>query len=324
VSNPIIGGADKLAFVQNRDIWLISLDGTELQRLTADGSFKAGLQWTPDGQRLLYIAGNCIRGVTAEAVSQNIACFSFVESPDGFAVSADGTKLAVSLDYQMYIIAFQPLLLNPNTMLSRNDVIGLARETCATFAPYDYRHDIQEMQWSDDGLRLALKIRRFGITGGPLQGKLVEGFLIIESGDCRSEPVEVDNFPDMRRLWIEGFENRPEFTDWSWDGKEWYTLTSHSTERIGWGDLYRYNGVTSDGVKLNPMSGKCCYREARWSPDGQYILFVYEETAGNRQVFYARFSSLNSGLGFTPLDLPEFSDPHEYTQPALRPAVAFP
>jgi hypothetical protein len=177
------------------------------------------------------------------------------------------------------------------------------------------------MQWSDDGLRMALKIRRLGRRGGPLQGELVDSFSIIEIGDCTSESVEVDNFPDKPSFRVEGFENRPEFTDWSWDGKDWYTLTSHSTERSGWGDLYRYNGVTFEGVKFNPVRGICCYREARWSPDGQYILFVYEETAGNRQVFYEPFSGLNGGLRFTPLDLPEFTDPREYTQPALRPAM---
>jgi dipeptidyl aminopeptidase/acylaminoacyl peptidase len=315
----VIGGADKLAFVQGNDIWLVNLDGTGLEQLTTDGSFKSNLQWTPDGQLLMYTTGTCIRAVTVEGIASNITCFQFIETLDGFAVSPDGTKLAMSLDNQLYIVPFDLAILNPGAALNRNNVIALAQETCATFAPYQ-RNFVRQMQWSDDGLRMALKI--IGVGTGALQGINIDIISVIEIGNCTLPPVVKDNFPASRFI-IQGFEERPEFTDWSWDGGDLYTVTSHSTQRTGFGDLYDYNGIRFQGKKINPIDGKCCYREVRWSPDGQFILFVYQEFAANSptQIFYVFFNDLTSGVTLTPLNLPEFTDPREFPQPALRPAV---
>lgn len=316
---PIIGGADKLAFVQGSDIWLINLDGTELQRLTFDGSQKANLQWTPDGQLLMYTTGTCLRSVTAEGVADNVACFQFIQTLDGFSVSPDGTQLAISLDNQLYLLPFDLTRLNPGSPLNRNDVISLATETCTSFAPYK-RNFVRQVLWSDDGLRLALKIIAVGT--GALQGINTDNVSIVEIGDCTKAPLVKDNFP-VPRFVIEDFEDRPEFTDWSWDGTDLYTVTSHSTQRTGFGDLYLYNGFQFQGRKLNPIDENCCYREVRWSPDGQFVLFVYQEFAssGQTQIYYVFFNDLNTGVELIPLNLPEFTDPREFPQPALRPAV---
>ncbi|GAB4579225.1 MAG: hypothetical protein Fur0022_19630 [Anaerolineales bacterium] len=313
-----IGGAIQLAFVQNNDIWLINLDGTGLTQLTTDRSIKSNLVWTPDGKLLLYTTGTCIRAVTPEGVADNIACFQFIETLGGIAVSPDGTQLAVSLDNQLYIVPFDREVLNPGGPINRNDVIALATETCSTFAPYE-RNFVRQMQWSDDGLRMALKIIAVGT--GVLQGVNTDNITIIEIGDCTRPPNTVDNFP-VPRFEIENFEDRPEFTDWSWDGGELFTVTSHSTQRTGFGDFYLYRSNRFQGEKLNPIDGKCCYREVRWSPDGQYVLFVYQEFASNSrtEIYYVFFNDLLSGVALTPLDLPEFTNTREYPQPALRPA----
>ena len=44
------GGADKIAFVANGDIWLMNVDGSDLKQLTSDGGAKTDLQWLQDGK----------------------------------------------------------------------------------------------------------------------------------------------------------------------------------------------------------------------------------------------------------------------------------
>jgi len=317
----IIGGADKLAYIINSDIWLANLDGTgSPEQLTTDGSTKSHLQWTPDGQLLLYITGSCIRSVTVDGKADNVVCFRFlIQGITGFAVSPDGAKLAMSLDNEMYVVPFDREALNPGSDLNRNHIIAMANNLCSFFAPYQ-RNKVREMLWSSDGQRMALKI--LGVGTGPLLGINIDNISVIDIGNCSFAPTVKDNFPDPRFI-VEGFEDRPEFTDWSWDGGDLYTVTSHSTQRTGFGDVYLYNGLRFQGSKLNPIGGKCCYREVRWSPDGTHLLFVYQEFSNisQTQIYYVFFNDLTSGVQLKPLNLPPFTNPREFPQPALRPAI---
>ena len=45
---PVLGGADKIAFLKNNDIWIVNVDGTELTSLTNDGAKKFNLEWLDD------------------------------------------------------------------------------------------------------------------------------------------------------------------------------------------------------------------------------------------------------------------------------------
>jgi hypothetical protein len=56
----VLGQADKLAFVKSSDIWASNLDGSGLVQLTTDGESKSNLNWTPDGQSIIYTSGSCI------------------------------------------------------------------------------------------------------------------------------------------------------------------------------------------------------------------------------------------------------------------------
>ena len=58
----VLGGADKIAFLHENEIWIANLDGTRAERLTEDGLEKERLQWTPDGQYLLYWNNGMLRG----------------------------------------------------------------------------------------------------------------------------------------------------------------------------------------------------------------------------------------------------------------------
>ncbi|MCJ7826098.1 hypothetical protein MUP56_00585, partial [Patescibacteria group bacterium] len=46
---PVPGGTDKVAFVTGNEIWTMNLDGSDVSRVTSDGSAKLNLQWLPDG-----------------------------------------------------------------------------------------------------------------------------------------------------------------------------------------------------------------------------------------------------------------------------------
>ena len=73
---------------------------------------------------------------------------------------------------------------------------------------------------------------------------------------------------------------------------------------------------------LNPVKGSCCYRDARFSPDGKYLLFLYQENGQNAiQMYYVEFAKLLTGEVGDPLAIPigVFSDPRSAPQPALRP-----
>ena len=66
------GGADKVAFLQDDNIWVMNLDGTELTQLTTDGAEKSNLQWLPDGRTILYIMGKSVKTVDAETTTEEI------------------------------------------------------------------------------------------------------------------------------------------------------------------------------------------------------------------------------------------------------------
>ena len=58
---PVLGGADKIAFVANNELWLMNVDGSDLKQLTTDGGAKSDLQWLPDGENIIFISGKTIK-----------------------------------------------------------------------------------------------------------------------------------------------------------------------------------------------------------------------------------------------------------------------
>jgi hypothetical protein len=93
----------------------------------------------------------------------------------------------------------------------------------------------------------------------------------------------------------------------------------------GYGALYGYDYVSHNYDPLIPVSG-CCYIDARWSPDGSYVAFAFQDmslgNASRTQLFYVPYSSIGTGAAYTPIPVPEdfFSNPREIPQLALRPA----
>jgi Tol biopolymer transport system component len=110
-----------------------------------------------------------------------------------------------------------------------------------------------------------------------------------------------------------------------WDGQALFLL--NSIIRYQYGYLYTYNFEKKNTAALtDPMGTSCCYTDARWSPDGSYILFAYQDiTQGNNartQLFYVSFGAIGTGIKYSPLPLPDsmLSKPADHPEPALRPA----
>ena len=102
----IIGGADKIAFLNANDVWAANLDGSELSQLTSDGVTKTNLRWMPGGQALSYISGKCIQSVSLAGEVAEITCFNNSKYLEAFEVSPDGSQVVISLDNQLYLVPF--------------------------------------------------------------------------------------------------------------------------------------------------------------------------------------------------------------------------
>jgi Tol biopolymer transport system component len=109
---------------------------------------------------------------------------------------------------------------------------------------------------------------------------------------------------------------------YDWDGKNLFLLND-SIRNDGFGDLYLYNSDTKEATKINPIDGQCCYRDAVWSPDRDYILFAYQRfDRASIELYYIPFADLQSGGPYQPIELPNgfFGTSREKPRPALHPS----
>ena len=130
-----------------------------------------------------------------------------------------------------------------------------------------------------------------------------------------------NNFPGTFFTPI-GYQTR-EIPDFDWDGQDNFVFNMNRRNG-GWGDLYIYNWRTHKPTLIFP--GTCCYRDARFSPDGTYILYEFQNVAdgagAQAHFFYVPVGELNTGANFKPIPMDPgfFKDPREAAQPALRKA----
>ncbi|MCI0520127.1 MAG: serine/threonine protein kinase [Chloroflexi bacterium] len=311
---PVIGGADKVAYLSSSDIWAANLDGSDLLQLTHDQTVKSSLQWTPDGEAVTYISGKCLQIVhLANAQVETVVCFNFADSLKDFSISPDGSQAAVTLDNQMYLLPFD--LAGLQAVTEREDLAAMA--ACQDFAPF-LRNFITQVRWSQDSLSIAAKL--IANLGNGLQGDIVQIFPIDQ---CTPTPKARDNFPQPR-FEMPGYDQQPKLQNYSWDGVALFAFNSQ-VRNDGFGDLFIYNTEKYKVYpSVNPVNGDCCYRDPQWSPDGSYLLFAFQDRAGGStsitKLYYVPYGSIGTGASYTPLPLPEITDPREKPQPALRPA----
>lgn len=302
------GGADKVAFVAGNQIYLMNIDGTNLIQIRTDNSAKSGLHWIVDG-RLVYISRNCAYVVDVQVEQpEQIVCFNPRESLEGFRVSPDGKLVAISIQRTLNILPFDlEALKKVDTRFSL-----LALEENCFYNQYAFR----EVLWSKDSSQLAAHV---------VDTELVSSdqifLLSINIPNCATVgPVRIDRIPG-RHINFDS-KSTKRIASYDWDGDHLFLLND-SIRNDGFGDLYLYDSKTHDGVKINPVNGLCCYRDARWSPDRSYIFFAFQGLESSQiQLYYVPFNDADGNGGWTPIQIPDvlFTTPREKPQPALRPA----
>ena len=311
----VIGGADKIAFLSGRNVWVANLDGTELTQLTQDNTDKTYLRWLPGGQGLSYISGKCIESVSLSAEISQITCFNNADKLEGFEVSPDGKQVVIGLDSQVYLVPFD--LETLSTAYSHDSLSALA--TCANMAPYT-RNSARFARWSSDSQRWAL------VAQVPYNGMRADVVAVFPVDTCYPDnyaAFEVQ-FPPPHFTYP-GYEKFPSIQDLGFDGTSLFAF--HGIIRNdGFGDLHLFNMDTfTYSESVNPINKNCCYRDAEFSPDGSYLVFAYQDISlgqvSTTQLYYIPFGTIGTGQTYEPLPLPEITDPKERPQPVLRPAT---
>jgi hypothetical protein len=117
-------------------------------------------------------------------------------------------------------------------------------------------------------------------------------------------------------------ESSKRIGNYDWNGKNLFLLND-AIRNDGFGNLYLYDSDTKEITEINPIDGQCCYRDARWSPDGTYILFAYQRfDRSTIELYYVPFADLQSGEELIPINLPNgfFATARDKPRPALHPS----
>ncbi len=316
---PTVGGSDKIAFIEANNIWLMNVDGSDLEQLTNDGAAKTNLSWTPDGTALTYISGKCIWYAEYDTGRLDyIACFESAENLETFAISPDGTRAVIALNRELYIVPFDKERLQVARF--RTDLQAMSE--CSAYDPMLTSTEAvvhaKLVRWSNDGTRISVML--LAALGG-LQGDLIR---IYEIGNCQNLPNLIDEFPSTR-FTVENYDDSPYLQNFGYDGGFLYAVTSF-TRNDGYGQLYIYNNnLHRAETQINPINHKCCYRDPQFSPDGHYIIFAYQpfEAGATAQLYLIPYGTVGTGAVYEPLPLPAdfFADPKAQPQPVMRPAA---
>jgi serine/threonine-protein kinase len=316
---PVIGGADKIAFLERNNLWISDLDGSNLERLTTDSRPKSDPQWAPDGDNILYISDKCIWQVNVSAqLQETLACFNDALSLQTFEISPDGRQVAIILDQSLYLVAYDPARLDG--IRSRAELNELA--LCPSYAPYRGEIAPRLAHWSPDGERLALSYQQQTATPGDLQREVIGVF---DVNGCRVELPELNTLSATRlQFTLPGYFDNPIIPGFAWDGQDSLVVSSPGGDN-GFGELVAFSlgGAASSPLVLSDHD--CCFGDQRWSPDRRYLLLTYLDTESRRsQLYYLSYDGAGNLQVTAPIPFPEdfFTNPDRSPQPVLRPAQA--
>jgi len=239
--------------------------------------------------------------------TDQLSCFNSSELLEGFSVSQDGEYVAISVQRTLNIFPFDVELLKNIT--SRFELANYKANCFYNQVPF------REVIWSKDETRLSARVIDTRFVNSD------QVFLLsADLENCDNVALSrLDTIPGGR-IEFES-ESTRRVGSFDWDGKNLFVLND-SIRNDGFGNLYLYNSETKEMEKINPISGQCCYRDARLSPDGTYLLFAYQRfDRSNIELYYIPLADLQSGEPFTPIELPSgfFSTARDKPQPALRP-----
>jgi hypothetical protein len=167
-----------------------------------------------------------------------------------------------------------------------------------------------------------------GIFKAVQDGRQVDQIIVFSLGATCGNPLDwIDVFPG-KRFKISGYsglDEDPTLDEFGWDGETLFAL--HGKKRNNAGDLVIYNMNNAHEDIRNPIDNKCCYQNIQFSPDGNYLLFVFKDInaeTSDRKIYYIPYYLLESnGASFQPVDLPFyfFRENTPNIDPALRPVA---
>jgi serine/threonine protein kinase len=315
--DPGIGGANKIAVTANKDVYLMDIDGTHIRQLTNTNTSKFDLQWLPGGNELLYAEQNCVYKINVETNGANpakITCFS-AEHFDGFRVSPDGKMVAISIERRLIVFPFD--LKTLSTITSAFELQGL-KNLCLDYADVA----VKGARWSSDGQGLAVVYQsvvnqRIGDTIRVMQ---------VDLQRCQAvDPLTLDEFP-AGRFMPDGYQRYPILPSYDWDGDQQFLFNSFK-RNVAYGELYLYDSSIATARKIRPIHNVCCYGSAVFSPDGSYILLVFQDenrgANSESQLYYIPVDQIGTTTDLAPLKTPIhfFPDLRENIQLALRPSA---
>jgi serine/threonine protein kinase len=308
---PSIGGADMVALVSGNNIWLMQPDGGDLRQLTTDGAAKHSLQWTPDGESLIYISGKCIWVVNIETeVAESLTCFNAAEYLEDLSISPVGDQIAIALDRTLYVVPFDLAKLKG----ARNHTDMANMHGCFTYNELG----VKAARWSSDGKRIAVEVI------APDAGRRVDRVQVFDISACSSTAVStLATFPGSGFV-MQGYASLPYIPSFDWDGTSLFLLNSQ-IRNDSYGYLYVYNMDAHRFDQLDPAKTGCCYGDPRWSPDGTYVFFTHQDinlgSTAKNAVYYVPFGTIGTGVTYTPIPLPEdfLANPRGNPEVALRP-----
>jgi hypothetical protein len=243
-----------------------------------------------------------------------VTCFPAADFLDAFEISPDGTQVAISLNRVLYVVPFDlEAISKAHTWVKLEEMKG-----CFTYGNQHNQAPARGVRWSSDGMRIAIN------TISVNTGQRVDLISVFDISNCSgSTGLAMDSFP-AARFEMTGYNARPVIPSFDWNGETLFVLNSIYRYELGY--LYAYNAGTKRGDDLDPMDTMCCYTAARFSPDGLYLLFAYQDPNGgsnlNPQLYYVSYGSLGTGAAYPPLPLPVdfFSAVNDHLDAVLRPS----
>ena len=317
VNLPGIGGADKIAVTANHDVYIMDVDGNNIQQLTNTNIPKFDLQWLPNGNELLYGEGRCVYKINitdAQPRPEQIICFSN-EKLEGFRVSPDGKHVAVSIEGRLIVVSYDEEWLSTVTFAFE---LQNSTEACLDYADLTVKRAL----WSTDGTSLAILYQ--SVVGSRIGDTIrVMGINLVRCKEV--DPLIMEEVPG-RKFVPEGYEKYPILPSYHWDGEN-RILFNTFKRNVVYGELYLYDMSSGIELKYNPINSICCYQSAAFSPDGTHLLLVFQDERrcadSETQLYYLPIEQIGTGATFTSIRLPLrfFPNSRDTIEVALRPSV---